>query len=101
MKSTTRKTKPAPAVVVPVSESANLELTLFDEPVNGMRGTLIARDVIKGKFVRLAHTYLMTDVPAIVTLDPNGRRHTAAELERHLAILALFITKLNAVDAKI
>ena len=102
MKSTTSKTKPAPApvAVIPVSESANLNLTLFDEPVNNLRGSLIAYDTVKGKFMRLAHTHLMTNEPAAITLDKNGRRHSAEDLARHLAILTLFVAKVTALDAE-
>jgi hypothetical protein len=100
MKSTSSKSKPAPVAVIPVSERANLDLTLYDEPQGKQRGVLIASDVINGKFVRLAHTYLMTDTPSIITLDRNGRRHTAAEMERNLAILALFVSKVKALDAE-
>jgi hypothetical protein len=94
-----KKPAAAPAPIVPVSEKLNIEVMIFDEPQNDMRGYSIASDTVKGKFVRLGHAYLWMDRPAELTLDPIRRRMGADDLLRITEILSLFAATLKKTDA--
>src|SRR4051812_33487346 len=86
----TKKTQLA-AEVVPVSAESNIQIHVFDQPVNGMLGTVVGFDTIKGKFVRYAHAYLIEDGPDMsIDGKVGGREMTFENIERITTILTLF-----------
>jgi len=98
MKST--KTPKVAAPQPPVSEAANLELTIFAQPQGNMRGTLIAFDTVKGIYTVRAHGYIWSDADVEITLKAVRGKLTTAEVTRLTEILALFTAKANELNAQ-
>jgi len=93
------KKKEAP-VQEPVSAELNIRIELFGKPENHMLGTAIAFDTPNGKFQRLAHTYVMDNEPPEISLERvKGGKQSIEDLDRYLAIMALYNEKLKELYA--
>lgn len=85
----------------PVSVEANIDMTVIEPEhvYGGQLGSVIATDVVNGKFVRYAHAYLTESGPEMTLDGKIAGKVTFEKLERIQQILALFKQQIEAFYA--
>lgn len=73
------------------------EINIFDTPQGNLAGVAIEMASINGRSIRIAHSYIMTDEPASITLS-LPKKVSLSELKELTDQLAGFVSKMEKIS---